>query len=358
MLKHTPLYKEHQKAGAKLVDFAGWEMPLHYGSQLEEHHQVRRAAGVFDVSHMGVVEIKGKEAVAYLRYLLANDIAKLTTSGKALYTCMLNEQGGVIDDLIVYKLADDAFRLVINAGTREKDLAWMRQQQAKFNNLDILERKDLAILAVQGPMAINTVSAVLQCPELLSLPSFHSLMHGEWLLAHTGYTGEEGLEIILPATEMVTFWQQLLATNVMPCGLAARDTLRLEAGLNLYGNDMGEETSPLESNLAWTIAWEPSERDFIGRTALMAQKKQGPKQKLVGLILDQPGVLRSHQKVIIPKDGIGEITSGSFSPCLNCGIALARVPITTQEEALVEIRGKQVPVRVVKPVFVRKGKAV
>lgn len=357
MLKRTPLYQKHLTAGAKLVDFAGWEMPLHYGSQLEEHHQVRKAAGVFDVSHMGVIDVEGKEASEYLQYLLANNVTKLTVVGKALYSCMLNQNGGVIDDLIVYKLAENKFRLVVNAGTREKDLAWMQTHKTNFDVI-IKEQPEFAIIAVQGPAAVAIVSRLLKKPEIAALKNFSSLMLNDWLIARTGYTGEDGVEIILPATAVEDFWDDLLAAGVKPCGLAARDTLRLEAGLNLYGSDMDEHTSPLVSNLSWTIAEEPAEREFMGRAALEAEKARGVTQRLVGLILEQPGVLRSHQKVIIPGVGEGEITSGSFSPVLNCGIALARVPKEVGVECFVEMRGRQVPVRVVKPVFVRLGAAV
>lgn len=359
MGSRTPLYDCHLAAGAKMVDFGGWDMPLHYGSQLEEHHQVRRDVGMFDVSHMTVVDVEGAEAKAYLQRLLANDVARLTIMGKALYSGMLNEQGGVIDDLIVY-LTEFGYRVVVNAATRDKDLAWMNRQAEAFA-VTLTERDDLAMLAVQGPRALEVAQAVVNDSRkaLISLLAvFQGLPEGEWFIARTGYTGEDGLEIMLPAAEAPALWDALVAAGCKPCGLGARDTLRLEAGMNLYGSDMDEGISPLAANMAWTIAWEPAERDFIGRQVLEAQKAAGDQPKLVGLVLNERAVLRGHQKVIVDGIGEGEITSGSFSPTLGCSIALARVPRATGERAQVDIRGKLLEVRVVKPGFVRHGKAV
>lgn len=357
MGKRTPFYDSHVQAKAKIVDFAGWDMPLHYGSQLEEHHQVRRHAGMFDVSHMGVVDIHGQEAAAYLRQLLANSIDRIEV-GKALYTCMLNEQGGVIDDLIVYKVSDDFFRIVINAGTREKDLAWMKKQAAAFA-LEMTERTDLAMLAVQGPEVKDKMGEILpehQTEVVKNLKPFTFTEVGDWFIARTGYTGEDGYELILPATEAEDVWRSLAALNIQPCGLGARDTLRLEAGLNLYGSDMDESVTPLESNLAWTVMLDPVERKFIGREALEKQKQLGLKTRLVGLVLTGPGIIRNHQKVLVNGHGEGEVTSGGYSPTLEQSIALARVPVETGETCFVEIRNKQVPAKVVKPPFVRHGK--
>ena len=357
MGKTTVLFDQHLAAGAKIVDFSGWDMPIHYGSQLQEHKKVRDAAGIFDVSHMTVVDIKGQQAKPFLQYLLANDVAKLKENGKALYSAMLNEQGGVIDDLIVYNMGD-WYRLVVNCGTREKDLAWM-QKQSKTYAVTVEEQPELAILAVQGPQAIAKVCAI-SSPErqtaIQSLKVFQGVEDKGWFIARTGYTGEEGLEIMLPDTEAAAFWQELLDNDVAPIGLGARDTLRLEAGMNLYGADMDETISPLAANMAWTIAWEPQSRDFIGREILTKQRKNGVKEKLVGLVLDGRGILRGHQKVITYDLGEGEITSGSFSPTLGNSIALARVPTDIGDEAEVEIRGKRVVVKVVHPPFVRNGK--
>lgn len=359
MGSRTPLYDQHLASGAKMVDFGGWDMPLHYGSQLEEHHQVRRDVGMFDVSHMTVVDVTGSEAKDFLQYLLANDVARLKSAGRALYSGMLNEQGGVIDDLIVY-LADNGYRLVVNAATRDKDLAWMNSQAESFA-VKLLERSDLAMLAVQGPRAREVTATVVsdQRAALINdLKPFQGLTSDDWFIGRTGYTGEDGLEIILPADQIAEFWNALLAAGCKPCGLGARDTLRLEAGMNLYGSDMDESVSPLAANMAWTIAWEPVERDFIGRKALEAQREAGDQPKLVGLVMRERAVLRGHQKVIVEGVGEGEITSGSFSPTLGCSIALARVPRATGDQAQVEIRGKLHDVQVIKPGFVRHGQAV
>ncbi len=356
----TPFYDLHLQSGAKLVDFGGWDMPLNYGSQLQEHHQVRQDAGMFDVSHMTIVDVHGPEAKPFLQYLLANNVDKLKKPGKALYSGMLNEQGGVVDDLIVYFLDENDYRMVVNASTREKDLAWI-ESQAKDFDVSTNLREDVAMLAVQGPDAREKVSSILphdDAAEAMALGIFAGQQIGELFIARTGYTGEDGFEIMLPLAEVATFWSKLLKAGVAPCGLGARDTLRLEAGMNLYGHDMDETISPLEANMGWTVAMEPAERNFVGRAALEAQKVAGIKRKLVGLVLQGKGVLRAHQKVIVPGIGEGEITSGTFSPTLKMGIAMARVPTETAEEALVDIRGKQVPVKVVKAGFVRHGKSV
>lgn len=359
MGQRTPLYDQHLALGAKMVDFGGWDMPLHYGSQVEEHHQVRRDCGVFDVSHMTVVDVSGEGAKAYLQHLLANDVARLGNVGKALYTAMLNERGGVIDDLIVY-LTDWGYRLVVNASTRDKDLAWM-QAQAEGFAVSIEERPELAMLAIQGPHArARTSELVSQARATLihDLKAFQGMASGDWFIGRTGYTGEDGLEIILPDEQAKDFLSELVGAGIPPIGLGARDTLRLEAGLNLYGQDMNEDVSPLAANMGWTIAWEPAERQFVGRAALEAQKTQDQLPKLVGLVLEERGVLRAHQVVRVSGIGEGEITSGSFSPTLGKSIALARVPAQTGERAEVEIRGKWYPVRVVQSTFVRHGKVL
>ncbi|MCU1721875.1 glycine cleavage system aminomethyltransferase GcvT [Pseudomonas sp. 5P_5.1_Bac1] len=357
MGQRTPLYDLHLALGAKMVDFGGWDMPLHYGSQVEEHHQVRRDCGVFDVSHMTVIDISGVDATEWLRHLLTNDVARLGEIGKALYSTLLNDEGGVIDDLIVYRLAD-GYRLVVNAATRDKDLAWLEAHKSGFE-VQFRERPELAILAIQGPQAREKVAELLSAAraELIrNLKPFEGQFEGDWFIARTGYTGEDGLEIILPALQAPAFFNDLVGAGIAPSGLGARDTLRLEAGMNLYGNDIDEAHSPLTSNLAWSIAWDPAGRDFIGRQALEAEKARGISQKLVGLVLEERGVLRAHQVVRVAEIGEGEITSGSFSPTLSKAIALARLPMATADRAEVEIRGKWYPVRVVKPTFVRHGR--
>jgi aminomethyltransferase len=291
MTRKTPLFDQHVVAGARIVDFGGWDMPLHYGSQKEEHHAVRQHAGVFDVSHMTIVDLSGERAREFLRYLLGNDVAKLSVSGKALYTCMLTEQGGVIDDLIVYYIDDTHYRLVVNAATREKDLAWLRGQAEQFG-VKVSERAELAMLAVQGPKARELAAPCIDAEfrdAALGLKPFHGMDVGEWFVARTGYTGEDGWEIIVPAAEAPKLWDRLLAAGVRPSGLGARDTLRLEAAMNLYGNDMDESVSPLESGLGWTVAWEPADRDFIGRKALEMQREEGGTRRFVGLLLEDKG---------------------------------------------------------------------
>ena len=355
MGKHTPLYDSHLASGARMVDFGGWDMPVNYGSQIDEHHAVRSDAGMFDVSHMTVVDLEGARVREFLRYLLANDAAKLKEPGKALYSCMLNNQAGVIDDLIVYFMRDDWFRMVVNAATHDKDIAWISEQIKPFGVR--LTERDLAMVAVQGPRAREKAASVL--PASLRAPALalkpFTAAQGEGLfVARTGYTGEDGFEIMLPAAEAADYWERFLAAGIKPCGLGARDTLRLEAAMNLYGSDMDEAVTPLESGLAWTIAWEPIDRDFIGRKALVAQRDAGAKRKLVGLVLEDKGVLRGHQKVV-SEAGEGEITSGTFSPTMERSIALARVPAATGAEVQVDIRGRLCKARVVKPPFVRNG---
>lgn len=355
MGKKTPIYGSHVQANAKIVDFAGWDMPLHYGSQIQEHHQVRQHVGMFDVSHMGVVDFHGEQTTSYLRRLLANNVDKLTP-GKALYTCMLNEQGGVIDDLIVYKIENDFYRMVVNAGTREKDIAWMKKQLSP-HDVSVNERDDVAIIAVQGPEAKDKMALLLptHAEQIQQLKPFTFMVVDNWFIARTGYTGEDGYEIILPTLDATNCWETLQRLEVPPCGLGARDTLRLEAGLNLYGNDMNENVTPLESNLSWTVAMDPADRKFIGREALEKQTLLGVKHRLVGLVLEGAGIIRDHQKVFI-NHGEGEVTSGGYSPTLEKSIALARVPTTVCDTCTVEIRNKKVPAMVVKPPFVRHGK--
>jgi aminomethyltransferase len=362
--RRTPLFDLHQKLGARIVDFGGWEMPLQYGSQIAEHHAVRRGAGIFDVSHMCVIDLKGARARVFLQRLLANDVGKLKTPGKALYGCMLTETGGVIDDLIVYFLDEHWFRAVVNAGTRDKDLAWIRQHAAVFG-VEVLERTELAMLAVQGPQARGKAAGLLSpagSSAALALEPFFGREIEGWFVARTGYTGEDGFEIMLPATQAERAWTELNSSGVASCGLGARDTLRLEAGMNLYGSDMDETTHPFECGLGWTVALEPRERAFIGREALEAIGARGSQRKLVGLLLEGRGVLRSHQKVLVPDaregHGEGEITSGTFSPTLERSIALARVPAAAGSAVQVDIRGKLHDARVVRPPFVRHGKAL
>ncbi|WP_118183784.1 glycine cleavage system aminomethyltransferase GcvT [Paraburkholderia phosphatilytica] len=367
-LQQTPLNATHRSLNARMVDFGGWDMPVNYGSQIDEHRAVRTDAGMFDVSHMRVVDFTGDRARAFFEYALANNVGKLQTPGRALYSCMLNSNGGVIDDLIVYRFADDNFRTVVNAGTAEKDIAWFGQLNAEGGfGLTITPRRDLAIVAVQGPNARDKVWQVApstrSATELLkpfNAAKIENTPFGELMVARTGYTGEDGFEIVIPATEVCAFWDALQRQGVRPAGLGARDTLRLEAGMNLYGQDMDEDVSPLDAGLAWTVDLN-SPRDFVGREKLEAD---GMQQAFVGLILHKDngkaaGVLRAHQKVVTPQ-GEGEITSGTFSPTMQESIAFARVPVGVKPGDIVQvqIRDKALPASVVKLPFVRNGKVL
>jgi aminomethyltransferase len=357
-LHRTPLHSAHRAAGARLVDFAGWEMPLHYGSQIEEHHAVRRDAGMFDTSHMLAIDVEGPGARDFLRGALANDVARLREPGKALYSCMLNEAGGVLDDLIVYFLREELFRVIVNAGTAQKDLAWLEGLRAeRARQLALRARRDLAMIAVQGPAARAKTWQAL--PELKNesepLGTFFGAQAGEAFIARTGYTGEDGVELLVPAPRAMAIWNGLAGAGVRPCGLGARDTLRLEAGMNLYGQDMDESVTPLESGLAWSVMLEGT-RDFVGKAALLAQT---PARKLTGLVLSGGGVLRGHQKVRTA-NGEGEITSGGFAPTLGKSIALARLPAGTAPGATVQVavRDRMLDALVAKPPFVRRGKSL
>ena len=367
-LQHTPLHAAHLALNARMVDFGGWDMPVNYGSQIDEHRAVRTDAGMFDVSHMRVVDFEGDAVREFFKHAIANNVDKLTTPGKALYSCLLNDNGGVIDDLIVYYFSETNFRVVVNAGTAEKDIAWFGQLNAegKFN-LSITPRRDLAIIAVQGPNAREKTWQVLpdtraqtQDIKPFNAAVFPSTQYGELMLARTGYTGEDGFEIVVPATQVEALWNALAAAGVKPAGLGARDTLRLEAGMNLYGQDMDENVSPLDAGLVWTVDLKTA-RVFVGRNALEAN---GSKATFVGLVLIKEngkagGVLRAHQKVVT-QHGDGEITSGTFSPSMQESIAFARVPtgVAVGDTVQVVIRDKQLPARVVKLPFVRNGRVL
>jgi aminomethyltransferase len=357
--KKTPLHDEHVRLGARLVDFAGWDMPLHYGSQLDEHRRVREDAGMFDVSHMTVTDVQGARAIDFLRHVFANDVGRLAPH-QALYTCMLNPHGGVIDDLIAYRLERDGeWRLITNAATRDRDLAWLGHHAADFGATLTL-RDDCALIAVQGPRARERAHTVLDdglAATAAAIANFHAVAGAGLFVARTGYTGEDGYEILVPAERAVTLWRALIDAGVAPVGLGARDTLRLEAGMALYGQDMDETTTPLETGLGWTVAWRPEGRDFIGRKALETMRAGDLVQrKSVGLVLRDKGVLRAHQKVFAGDREVGEITSGSFSPMLERAIALARVERDVDGPCTIDVRGRRLEAAVVKPPFVRHGK--
>lgn len=362
-MQKTPLYDAHLACGAKMVDFHGWMMPIHYGSQLEEHHIVRREAGMFDTSHMTVIDLEGPQSKPFLQHLLANDVARLKVSGKALYSGMLNDDGGVIDDLIVYFFDDTHYRLIVNSATREKDLAWLGLQSQRFD-ITLTERPDLAMIAVQGPKALACVSSLLtpeQALQLAAMKPFFGVQMGDYFVATTGYTGEAGCEILVDNAKAEALWMALKNAGVSPCGLGARDTLRLEAGMNLYGQEMDESVSPLAANMGWTIVWEPADRAFVGRSELEKERAH-PAQQLIGLVLEEKGVLRTGQRLRVTttsgEELDGVITSGSFSPTLGQGIALARIPNVAVAAVAVEMRKNWITVKPVKPNFVRHGQSV
>lgn len=360
MTAKTPLYATHLACGAKMIDFFGWQMPLHYGSQIDEHNHVRHDSGMFDVSHMTIIDVLGAGGRQFLRKLLTNDVDQIIHNGKALYSCMCNEHGGIIDDLIVYQRASDNYRLVFNSATRQRVTSWIRNKSEGFS-VGLQERSDLAMLAVQGPRAISNTLKILspaQVDAVSTLTHFECVDVDNWFFARTGYTGEDGFEIIVPKELINQLWSDLIDAGIQPCGLAARDTLRLEAGMLLYGQDMDETVTPLESGLSWTVRWEPSDRDFIGMGALLYQKQQGIKRKMVGLTLLEKGIMRKGQKVIVDEQKEGIITSGSYSPTLEQSIALARVPVETKDQVMVEIRDRFIPAKIGKPRFVKDGKAI
>lgn len=359
MGKQTPLHSSHLELGARITDFNGWDMPLHYGSQIREHHAVRKNCGVFDVSHMGVVDVEGTGARDFLQHLLANDVGRLTRPGMAQYSLMLNHWGGIVDDLIVSRVGESAYRLVVNAGTRQKDLEWMGHAAAG-REVVVRERSDLAMVAVQGPDSPHLLEKALagdSWERIGQLPPFGVVVQGETFVSRTGYTGEMGFEVILPAAAVVALWNRLLDNGVLPAGLGARDTLRLEAGLNLYGGDMDEETTPFESGLSWTVAWDPSDRNFAGREILEPMRHASPSRRRVGIVLQEKGVLRNHQTIMFRDKAVGEITSGSYSPTLETGIGLAKLDqrVKLGDVCQVEMRGRNLPALVVKPPFVRHG---
>ncbi len=358
--KKTPLHSLHLEAKARMVDFGGWDMPINYGSQIDEHHAVRQNAGMFDVSHMTVIDLEGKGCRDFLRRLLANNIDKVTETGGALYSCMLNQEGGVIDDLIVYYLDEEWFRMVVNASTRDNDLNWINQQSEGFD-ISVTERPELAMIALQGPNARGFFHSLLrpeEADEARQLKRFSAIQLNPYFVARTGYTGEDGYEIICEAETAVRLWTDLASQSVQPCGLGARDTLRLESAMNLYGQDMDETVTPLESALGWTVAMDPPDRDFNGRKVLESQKASGVERKLTGLVLEDRGVLR-HGQVVHCEAGEGVITSGSFSPTTERSVALARLPaaVSPGDEVTVAVRNKSLKARVVRPPFVKNGES-
>ncbi len=358
--KKTPLYNAHLDAGGKIVDFSGWQLPIHYGSQIDEHKAVRTAAGMFDVSHMTVVDVKGADAQTWLRTLLTNDVAKLS-DGKALYSCMCNEQGGVLDDLIVYQLSETNYRVIVNSATREKDIAWMQKKKKGDVTIDV--PSGLAMIAVQGPDAIANANTAVQkmlsdaTVDMLDLKRFSAKFVGDWFIARTGYTGEDGVEIVLPDSLVQQLWQTLLDGGVSPAGLGARDTLRLEAGMHLYGNDLDEEHTPVESGLAWVVDCDDENRNFIGREVVEDHKAFGGKHTFTGVVLEGRGVLRSGQVVQLAGQDVGVVTSGTFSPSLQKAIGMIRISKPITGSCDVVIRDKPIAAKIVPLPFIKGGQA-
>ena len=352
-MNKTALNNAHIELGAKMVNFSHWEMPISYTSLIEEHHAVRNTAGIFDVSHMSVFDFKGGDQVAFFEKIFANDIKKISNEDKAIYGALLNEEGGILDDLIIYH-ANEKFRLVSNCSTREQNRQWYEKHAVEFG-VEVVERSDMGILAIQGPDALSKILSIDGInPQVNNLQSFGCMFDGDKLYARTGYTGEDGLEIIVPSVDINQFWDQALRLGCTPIGLGARDTLRLEAGLNLYGNDMTIENHPYESNLGWTIDMTDENRQFIGKQALLSID-QSKSQKIVGIILRDKGVLRSGYEVI-HDEGKGVVLSGSYSPTLQSSIGLARVDQGYKKDGKVMIRNKMLNIDFVSPRFIERGK--
>jgi len=353
MVNRTFLYKSHLKLGAKMINFSGWEMPISYSSLIKEHNAVRNSAGIFDVSHMAIFDFKGGDQVGFLEKIFANDINKIKNKNKAIYGVLLNEDGGILDDLIIYH-ADNRFRLISNCSTREQNTEWFKKHAIKFN-VEVIQRNDMGILAIQGPKAIKRVlNGKIITSKVKNLKSFECMFEEDHLYARTGYTGEDGLELVVPNKVIESLWMGAIEKNCIPVGLGARDTLRLEAGLNLYGNDMTVDNHPFESNLSWTIDMNDDKRNFIGKQALLRVDKTKCK-KLVGVVLKDRGVLRPRYKVT-HNNGKGIILSGTYSPTLQTSIGLARVDPGYKNNGEVIIRNKPLKLSFVSPRFLRQGK--
>lgn len=363
-LKRTPLFPVYTKYGAKTIDFGGWELPVQFSSIKEEHEAVRERAGLFDVSHMGEVDVIGPDALAFVQKMTTNDASKLVEN-QAQYAIMCYPDGGTVDDLLVYKKADDHYLLVINAGNIEKDVAWLKEHaegNVKVTNIS----SEVAQLALQGPLA-EQVLAKLTDTDLSKIGFFRFLpdvnVGGfQALVSRTGYTGEEGFEIYCRADEAAALWEKILeageSDGVLPCGLGARDTLRFEAKLPLYGQELTKEISPLEAGLGFAVKLD-KEDDFIGKAALQSQKAQGVPRKLVGIEMIERGIPRTHYPVFSGNEQIGEVTTGTQSPTLkkNVGLALIRSEFANLDaEVEVEIRGKRVKAKIVKTPFYKRSK--
>ena len=344
-----------------MIDFNGWEMPIHYGSQLEEHKLVRGSCGIFDVSHMTILDIEGSEDKKFLRSLLSNDITSLQENYDGLYSAMLNDGGGVIDDLTAFKMPF-GYRLVVNCATRKTDLKWIHENSER-KSLTIEEREDLAMIAIQGPWTFKILSKFLSSELMANLTTkqpFQGCTDRDTLVTKTGYTGEIGVEIMLPSKKARALWAKAIDSGAYPTGLAARDTLRLEAGMNLYGSEMDETISPLECNMSWVVSLKDEDRNFIGKQSFLKKREKGDFHTLKGLVFKERSIARSHQEVYFDeeKEIKGVVTSGSYSPTLKKSIALARIPPTHLRTCVAEIRGKTIKATVGQPRFVRKGKNI
>ena len=343
-----------------MVDFHGWSMPINYGSQINEHNSVRENCGIFDVSHMTILDFKGDDAETFVRKLISNDIKKLTEPYAGLYSAMVNEQGGVIDDLIAYKM-ENGYRLVVNCATRGEDLKWISSKSLNFK-VEMTERDDLSMIAVQGPRSLDVLSS---CPapivRALESKKRQQGVYGNNMFAtKTGYTGEIGFEVILPHEQAVNLWQNAIDAGAVPVGLGARDTLRLEAGMNLYGFEMDESITPFECNMSWTVDFSDTDRDFYGKKALENILKEENYNELVGIMLDERTILRQGQKLWFNenKDLDGIVTSGTYSPTLKKPIALARIPKADLKSCFTEVRDKKVFAKIGSPKFIKEGKEI
>ncbi len=344
-----------------MIDFHGWDMPINYGSQLSEHEQVRNSCGIFDVSHMTILDFEGKDVKEFLRKLLANDINSLNEDFDGLYSALLNESGGILDDLIAYKL-ESGYRLVFNCATRESDISWVVSQVGDMN-VSFSERLDLSMIAMQGPDVFEVLSRCFSAEtsnELKKKRPFQGLMENGTLVTTTGYTGEKGVEIMIDNEKANSLWQKAIQSGARPVGLAARDTLRLEAGMNLYGFEMDKMISPLECNMAWTVSLKDKERSFIGKEAFELKKKNGDHDLLKGLLFEDRCIVRSNQEIFFDekKTKKGIVTSGTYSPTLKKSIALARIVHSDKETCLAEVRGKIFTAAIGQPRFIKEGKIV
>jgi aminomethyltransferase len=356
-LRRTPLYEQHEELGAKLVPFAGWEMPVTYEGVREEHSAVRTHAGMFDVSHMGEVEVEGPAALAFLQRVLSNDVAKLEIGG-AQYSCLCNEAGGAIDDLFTYRLGGDRYLIVTNAANHETDLAWIGRQSHQFDVSvrDVAER--YAMLAVQGPhaRAIVTAALRLELPPRMQVAAVH-VGRRPALACGTGYTGEDGVELLLDPEVAVPIWKELLDAGVVPCGLGARDTLRLEVCYPLHGNELTPERNPIEAGLGWCCKANPA--GFIGAEAVAAARAAGTAQKLAPFLIEGAGIPREGNTVLAGGEEVGVVTSGTFSPSLEVGAGMAYVRADLAEpgtELEIDVRGKVRAARVgSKPLYAKRS---